>query len=71
MNMQAVDWAIVIGLLLVLLGGALSTRRYTKSVAAFLAAHYDKSSTTTRLNVPVFITQSSERVLAAYKALAG
>ena len=38
MNMQAVDWAIVIGLLVVLLGGALSTRRYTKSVAAFLAA---------------------------------
>jgi len=38
MNMHAVDWAIVIALLLVLLGGALSTRRYTKSVAAFLAA---------------------------------
>jgi len=38
MNMQPVDWAIVIGLLVVLLGGALSTRRYTKSVAAFLAA---------------------------------
>lgn len=39
--------------------------------AAFLAAHYDKSSTKTRLNVPAFITQSSERALAAYKVLAG
>ena len=38
MNMHAVDWAIVVALLVVLLAGALSTRRYTKSVAAFLAA---------------------------------
>jgi hypothetical protein len=39
--------------------------------AAFLAAHYLKSSTTTRLDLPAFITQSSKRALAAYRALAG
>jgi SSS family solute:Na+ symporter len=38
MNMHAIDWAIVAALIGVLLLGALSTRRYTKSVAAFLAA---------------------------------
>jgi SSS family solute:Na+ symporter len=38
MNMHAIDWAIVAGLVGVLVLGALSTRRYTKSVAAFLAA---------------------------------
>ena len=38
MNMHTVDWAIVIGLVGILILGALSTRRYTKSVAAFLAA---------------------------------
>ena len=36
--MQTIDWAIVIGLLLLLTAGALSTRRYTKSVSAFLSA---------------------------------
>ncbi len=39
MNMQTIDWAIVIGLLVLLTAGALSTRRYTKSVSAFLAAN--------------------------------
>ena len=38
MNMHTIDWAIVIGLLAILTVGALSTRRYTKSVSAFLAA---------------------------------
>ena len=38
MNMQPVDWAIVVGLLVVLFLGALSTSRYTKTVAGFLAA---------------------------------
>ncbi|MEN8126980.1 MAG: hypothetical protein ABFR90_04150 [Planctomycetota bacterium] len=38
MNMNPIDWAIVIGLLVILTAGALSTRRYTKSVSAFLAA---------------------------------
>ena len=38
MNMRAVDWAIMIGLVGILILSALSTRRYTKSVAAFLAA---------------------------------
>jgi SSS family solute:Na+ symporter len=33
-----VDWVIVLALLLVLVGGALRTRRYTRSVTAFLAA---------------------------------
>ena len=36
--MQAIDWAIVIGLLAILTAGAISTKRYTKSVSAFLAA---------------------------------
>ena len=38
MNLHALDWAIVIGLLLVLLWAALGTRRYSTSVAGFLAA---------------------------------
>lgn len=37
--MQVVDWMIVAGLLIVLLIGALSTRRHTRSVSAFLAAN--------------------------------
>ncbi|MBI9019537.1 MAG: hypothetical protein JEZ07_19985 [Phycisphaerae bacterium] len=38
MNMHAIDWSIVIGLIVVLTFGALSTMRHTKSVAGFLAA---------------------------------
>lgn len=38
MNMHAVDWAIVGALVVVLFVAALSTRRYSKTVAAFLAA---------------------------------
>ena len=38
MNMHSIDWAIVLGLMIVLVVGALSTRRYTKTVSAFLAA---------------------------------
>ncbi len=37
--MHAIDWLIVAGLLIVLLIGALSTRRHTRSVSAFLAAN--------------------------------
>jgi len=36
--MHALDWSIVAGLLVVLLLGALRTRKYTRSVSAFLAA---------------------------------
>ena len=38
MNMHLIDWGIVLAFLAVLFWGAMSTRRYTKSVAAFLAA---------------------------------
>jgi solute:Na+ symporter, SSS family len=38
MHMHALDWAIVAGLLLVLTWAALGTRRYSRSVAGFLAA---------------------------------
>ena len=38
MNMQLLDWGILAALLVVLVWGALSTKRYTHSVAAFLAA---------------------------------
>jgi SSS family solute:Na+ symporter len=38
MNMHALDWAMVAGLLLVLIWAALGTRRYSRSVAGFLAA---------------------------------
>ncbi len=38
MNMHGVDWAIVAGLLLVLVAAALSTARYARSVSGFLAA---------------------------------
>jgi len=38
MNLHLIDWLIVLGLLVVLLGAALYTARYTKSVSAFLAA---------------------------------
>jgi len=38
MNLHFVDWLIVIGLMVVLTMGAVSTRKYTRSVAAFLAA---------------------------------
>ncbi len=38
MNMGTIDWVIVFGLLMALAAGAISTRRYTKSVSAFLAA---------------------------------
>ena len=36
MNLHAVDWLIVSGLLVLLLAGALYTARFTKSVSAFL-----------------------------------
>jgi len=38
MNMHPLDWAIVAGLLTVLVWAGLGTRRYSRSVAAFLAA---------------------------------
>ena len=38
MNMQLIDWGILLALLVVLVWGALSTRKYTTSVAGFLAA---------------------------------
>ncbi|MHC5113924.1 MAG: sodium:solute symporter family protein [Planctomycetota bacterium] len=38
MNMHTIDWLIVIGLLVVLVTGAVRTQRYTRSVSAFLAA---------------------------------
>ena len=38
MHMHALDWSIVAGLLVVLFVGALRTRKYTRSVSAFLAA---------------------------------
>jgi SSS family solute:Na+ symporter len=38
MHMHALDWSIVAGLLVVLFLGALRTRKYTRSVSAFLAA---------------------------------
>jgi SSS family solute:Na+ symporter len=38
MNMHLLDWAIVAGLLTVLVWAGLGTRRYSRSVAAFLAA---------------------------------
>lgn len=37
--MQHVDWIIVLGLLVAIIVGALSTRKYTRSVADFLAAN--------------------------------
>ena len=39
MNLHPLDWIIVFGLLATLLGAALCTTRYTKSVSAFLAAN--------------------------------
>ena len=36
--MHLTDWGIVVGLVAILFAGALSTRRYTKSVSGFLAA---------------------------------
>ena len=38
MNLTSLDWAIVLGLLLALFGGALYTARYARSVSTFLAA---------------------------------
>jgi len=38
-NMHAIDWWIVVGLLVFIIGVALYTRRYTQSVADFLAAN--------------------------------
>ncbi|MBT8484059.1 MAG: sodium:solute symporter [Phycisphaerales bacterium] len=38
MTMHTIDWLIVAALLAVIFAGALSTRRYTRSVSAFLAA---------------------------------
>ena len=38
MNMHLIDWGIIAALLIVLIVGAASTRRYTHSVSAFLAA---------------------------------
>jgi len=38
MNLGPLDWSIVLGLLAVLLAGALYTARFTRSVSAFLAA---------------------------------
>jgi SSS family solute:Na+ symporter len=38
MNMSLLDWGIVAALMVVLIWGAASTRRYTRSVSAFLAA---------------------------------
>ena len=38
MNMHLVDWGIVAALMVVLIWGAARTRRYTRSVSAFLAA---------------------------------
>ena len=38
-NMHAIDWAIVAGLLTVLVAAALRTRRYTRSGGAFLVAN--------------------------------
>ncbi len=38
MNMQLIDWGIVAALMVVLIWGAASTKRYTRSVSAFLAA---------------------------------
>ncbi|AQT68110.1 putative transporter [Anaerohalosphaera lusitana] len=38
MNMAPIDWAIVASLLIVLTVGAISAKRYTKSVSGFLAA---------------------------------
>ncbi len=39
MNMHWIDWAIVFGLLLFIVGSAIYTNRYTRSVADFLAAN--------------------------------
>ncbi len=38
-NMHALDWCIVIGLLAVIVGAAVATKKYTQSVADFLAAN--------------------------------
>ncbi len=38
MNMHLIDWGIVAALMVVLIWGAVRTRRYTRSVSAFLAA---------------------------------
>ena len=38
MNMAAVDWAILLGVLFCLMSGVLITRKYMQSVADFLAA---------------------------------
>ena len=37
-NMHALDWCIVLGLLVVIVGAAISTKKYTQSIADFLAA---------------------------------
>jgi len=39
MNMQPLDWGIVVTLMAVLVWGAVTTKRYTRSVADFLAAN--------------------------------
>ena len=39
MNMHAIDWLIVFGLLMFIVGLAFYTRKYTQSVADFLAAN--------------------------------
>ncbi len=38
-NMHTLDWCIVLGLLVVIVGAAISTKKYTQSVADFLAAN--------------------------------
>ena len=45
MNMHVIDWAIVGALVTVLFVAALSTRRYSRTVAAFLAASRPGSPT--------------------------
>lgn len=39
MNMQLLDWSIVIGLLLIMVGAAIYTKQFSRSIADFLAAN--------------------------------
>ena len=39
MNMEMLDWSIVIGLVVFMTSAAYRTRKYTRSVADFLAAN--------------------------------
>ncbi len=55
MNMQFWDWVIVVGLVVALTVGALRTRKYTKSVSAFLAA--DRSGGRYLLSVALGMAQ--------------